>query len=251
MPPTVAPAAGPTVSPSLIASSGLDLPAFELKFLLTEAQALQIVARVAGRLTPDPHGDPARGHAYDTTSVYCDTARLDVFHRLGPGKRRKHRVRRYSASPWIFLERKIKWGDRVKKQRTPVADSDLELLLGPVAESDWSGAWFQRHLQRRQLLPVCAIAYERAALVGQSAEGPLRLTFDRNIRGTLTNDWRVAPFYEGTPILPDEVICEFKYQTALPALFKEIIQAMHLTPSPVSKYRTFLRTSIGGRPVDA
>ena len=248
-PPTVAHAVNgtratcPAVSPSLIASSGLELPAFELKFLLTEEQTLEVVERIAGRLVPDPHGDPTRGHAYDTTSLYCDTAQLDVFHRLGPGKRRKHRLRRYGVSPWIFLERKIKWGDRVKKRRTQVLDADLGLLIDPLSDGDWTGAWFQRHLQRRQLLPVCTIAYERIAFVGQSAEGPLRLTFDRNIRGTLTNAWRVDCLEDGMPILADQVICEFKYQSALPALFKEIIQALHLTPSPVSKYRTFLRTS--------
>ena len=189
MSPTVAPAnngtraACPTVSPSLIASSGLELPAFELKFLLNEAQSLEVVERIAGRLIFDPYGDPSRGHAYDTTSLYCDTAQLDVFHRLGLGKRRKHRLRRYGASPWVFLERKIKWGDRVKKRRTLIADTDLSLLIHPLCDGDWTGEWFHRHLQRRQLSPVCTIAYERVALIGQSAEGPMRLTFDRNIRG--------------------------------------------------------------------
>ena len=67
----------------------------------------------------------------------------------------------------------------------------------------------------------------------------------------MTTYWRVDCPDAGIPILADQVICEFKYQAALPALFKEIIQAMHLTPSSVSKYRTFLRTSIDGRPVDA
>jgi len=85
------------------------------------------------------------------------------------------------------------------------------------------------------------IAYERIALMGRSIEGPLRLTFDRHIRGTLSKGWSLDSVDGALPLLTDQVICEFKYQAFLPALFKEIIQAMHLAPSPISKYRTFLR----------
>ena len=70
----------------------------------------------------------------------------------------------------------------------------------------------------------------------------MRLTFDRNIRGLVCRDWKVPLFESGTPILTGQVICEFKYRSSMPALFKEIVQAMHLSPSPVSKYRTFMRT---------
>ena len=69
----------------------------------------------------------------------------------------------------------------------------------------------------------------------------MRLTFDRRIRGILTTDWSLGAFDGGLSLLESQVICEFKYQVFLPALFKEIIQAMHLSPGPVSKYRTFLR----------
>src|SRR5207253_3200738 len=64
--------------------------------------------RVGVRLALDPHADPALDNAYHTTSLYCDTAQFEVFHRLGSFKRRKHRLRRYNEIPWIFLERKTK-----------------------------------------------------------------------------------------------------------------------------------------------
>jgi len=242
-------------SPSLSASTGLEVPAFELKFLLTEAQARDVEERARRHMFSDPHADPALDNAYRITSLYCDTPALDVFHRLAPFQRRKHRLRRYGQTPWIFLERKIKWGDRVKKRRTMIPDADLTILIQPpqpdrsptalsgLDGAAWPGHWFHRHLAMRQLAPVCRIAYERVALVGEAAEGPLRLTFDRHIRGLMRRDWNLDDDGAGMPLLTDQVICEFKYRALLPSLFKEIILAARLTPGPVSKYRTFLRAS--------
>ena len=226
-------------SPSLAVAMGI--PAYELKFLLTEAQARAVEQQARTLMVTDMHADPRLGDAYRTTSVYCDTAAFDVFHRRSPHKRRKHRLRRYDQTATIFLERKSKWGDRVKKRRTMISDAELALLAHPMSVTDWPGHWFHRHLVSRQLLPVCRIAYERVALVGHSAEGPLRLTFDRNIRGALTRTWTVDPVEDGLQVLADKVICEFKYRAFLPSLFKDIIQGLRLTPQPVSKYRTYLQ----------
>src|SRR5262245_17899821 len=101
-------------------SAGIELAGYELKFLVTEPQAREIEERVGEQMVLDPHADPNLGNAYRTTSLYCDTAQFDVFHRLGSCKRRKHRLRRYDRTSEVFLERKIKWGDRVKKLRTMI-----------------------------------------------------------------------------------------------------------------------------------
>jgi hypothetical protein len=90
--------------------------------------------------------------------------------------------------------------------------------------------------------------------MGLSDDGVLRLTFDRNVRGTLTQDWNVGSLHDGLAVLANQVICEFKYRGAVPTLFKEIIETMRLTPAPVSKYRTFLRACglvADGSPVHA
>lgn len=225
-------------SPSL--SERGEAAAYELKFLVTQEQAEAIRELVNGRLTPDPHADPALG-GYRTTSLYFDTPGLDVFRGTVGFRRRKHRLRRYGDGTHVFLERKTKRGDRVRKRRTVIPDGELALLANPLSLVDWPGHWFHRYLLRRGLSPTCRITYDRVALVGLSADGPLRLTFDRQIRGALTAAWDLSAVDAGPVILPDYVIVEFKYRAFLPALFKEIIQAQRLTPSPVSKYRTFLR----------
>jgi hypothetical protein len=222
-------------SPSL-ASAG-EGPAFELKFLLDEAQAQEVEAWARGRLAPDPHGDAALGGAYWTTSLYFDTPQLDVYHRSPSYKRRKFRVRRYGAAPWAFLERKSKWGDRVQKRRTALPAAELALLAHPLSVLTWPGHWFHRRLLARRLGPACHIAYRRTAYVGAGAEGPLRLTLDRRVRGALTRDWGVSPLEPALPLLRGQVILELKFRTALPGPFKQLVQDMRLGLSAVSKYR--------------
>ena len=136
------------VSPSLNASAGLDVPAYELKFLLTETRAAEVGSRARREMVTDPHADSI-GANYRTTSLYCDTPQFDVFHRRGLYRRRKHWLRRYGRPPWVYLERKRKWGDRVKKVRTPIRDGELPLLALQMPAQTWPGHWFHRHLTRR------------------------------------------------------------------------------------------------------
>src|SRR5207302_7532649 len=113
-------------SPSLAVRGGG--AAYELKFLLDETRAQEVEAWARLRLALDPHGDPALGGAYRTTSLYFDTPELDVYHRSPSYRRRKFRVRRYGSAPLAFLERKAKWGDRVAKRRTSVPEEEWPRL---------------------------------------------------------------------------------------------------------------------------
>ena len=63
------------------------------------------------------------------------------------------------------------------------------------------------------------------------------MTLDRRVRGTLTGVYCLDPFEGGLPLLPGQVILEFKFRSALPAPFKTLVQAMRLSPRTVSKYR--------------
>lgn len=225
------------LSPSLVAPVGTAGPAYELKFLVPEAVARDVESWARQHLRPDPHGDPTLGGGYITTSLYCDTQELAVYHREPSYRRRKFRVRRYDGAAVAFLERKSKWGDRVAKRRTAVPEAEVASLAGPPRAETWPGLWFHRRLLARRLLPACLIGYERTAFVGSCAEGPLRLTLDRHVRGALTNEWRLAPLEGGRPLLTGQVILEFKFRGALPAPFKGLLQSLQLSPAAVSKYR--------------
>ena len=235
------------LSPSLEVVAAPELAAFEMKFLVSEEQAQGVERLAAAEFAFDPHGHPALANGYRTTTLYSDTAWLDVFYGECPFKRRKYRVRRYGFEPSIFLERKSRRGDRVKKRRSTVPEEELALLRNPYSAMDWEGHWFHRRLVSCRLRPVCRIAYHRIAYVGQTAEGPLRLTFDREIRGCATSEWLVDPFDGGLGILTGQVVCEFKFRGTMPVFFKKIVRAMRLAPIRISKYRTFSALIFRGR----
>jgi hypothetical protein len=224
-------------SPSLTRRTDELGPAFELKFLVDEEVAAWVQAWAALRLELDPHADPALGGAYRTTSLYFDTPQLDVYHRTASYRRRKFRVRRYGAAPLAYLERKSKWGDQVEKRRTPLPEHELPRLMEPQSPEQWPGFWFHRRLTLRNLLPACKIVYHRTAYIGSTGAAPLRLTLDRNVRGLLSGGWALVPLDGGLPLLRGRAILELKFRAALPALFRELIAELRLTPGAVSKYR--------------
>ena len=232
-------------SPSLFRQEAIEdeAPAYELKFLLNEEQARTVEHHVRGRLAPDPHADPALGGAYRTTSLYTDAPQFDVFHRVGEFARSKFRVRRYGQEGPAFLERKDKTGDRVRKFRVSVPTADLAVLTAPGAPANWPGDWFHHQLSLRQLRPVCRIGYDRIAYLGSADGGAVRITFDRNVRGEVADGWHPHPVGPSPELLPGEVICEFKFRSAMPLLFKEIVQAHSMNPTTVSKYRRFVQAA--------
>ncbi len=106
--------------------------AFEVKFLIDEALAAEVIRWARVRLAPDLHAAAELDGAYSTTSLYTDTTSDDVYLRSPRYKRRKFRVRRYGAENWVFLERKRKSGDKVSKRRDRVPMEELSRLAPPL-----------------------------------------------------------------------------------------------------------------------
>jgi hypothetical protein len=203
-----------------------------------EGVAVEAEAWALPRLAPDPHGDLVLGGAYRTTTLYLDTPALDVFHQRPSFRRSKHRLRRYAAEPRVYLERKTKDGDRVRKQRSSVPDEEVLLLSAPLSVTAWPGHWFHRRLLDRGLRPSALVVYQRRAFLGGGPGGSFRLTIDRRLRGSLSADWAVPPEDGGLTLFPGRAVLELKFRTALPAAFKELVGALRLNPCPVSKYRS-------------
>src|SRR6266545_998732 len=238
-----APSASGLESPSLFGPGGAadGATAYEVKFLLTEGQVAEVVARVTGKLALDPYADPAMGNAYLITSLYTDTSNFDVFYRTEGYNRDKFRVRRYGHTGPVFVERKTKNGDKVRKHRARINPAEVADLAAPSLNGEWAGEWFHSQLLEKHLRPVCRVAYERVAYLGTADGGTVRLTFDRNIRGMSAGEWKLEAVNAAATLLPERVVCEFKFRTTMPALFKGIVADLALTPTPVSKYRTFVQ----------
>ena len=229
------------LSPSLQTSSKASAHAYEMKFLLPEEAARQLQSWAAAHLNVDAYANPEQGNSYQTTTLYLDTVPLDLFHQPQKFRGRKYRLRRYGQEENIYLERKRRRGDRVRKRRHCVQEDELVLLETRQQCPGQPEEWFHRKVARHELRPSCCVTYERAAFMKRGITGPMRLTFDRRIRGVRADDWSVSPVTDGTQILAGEVICEFKFRESVPALFQQIIEAMQLQPASVSKYRRLMQ----------
>jgi VTC domain-containing protein len=215
-------------------------PAFELKYHLPAAQALDVECWARQALTPDPHGIDG---TYRVTSVYCDTAHFDVFHRSAGFRRNKYRLRRYGQAPMVYLERKSRTGDQVRKRRLEVLEEDLGLLACSGPLPNWAGIWFHERIHRLNLHPTCRVAYDRTAFFGMSGDMPVRLTIDRELIGVPADDWSVVPLDDGPPLIPGDALVELKFHVHLPKLFHELLSHLPAQPARVSKYRRCVELS--------
>ncbi len=221
------------LSPSL-ASGTQGGDAYELKFLLSVEEAAAVEAWARRRLTVDPHGVDG---VYQTTSLYLDTPFFDVFHKSPGYRRSKYRVRRYGSSEVIYLERKKRRGDRVRKHREMLALADLTCLL----DEDGPVTWFGPRIRERILGPTCCINYMRTAFIGETPASPIRLTLDRELMGVPAQGWMVPERIEGRALLTDEVMLELKFRDTLPSLFRALLDTLPSRPTGGSKYARCVR----------
>jgi hypothetical protein len=242
-----------SLSPSLQSqTSQVRDTAFEIKFLLTPEQVHEAQERLLHALLPDPHSDPALGGMYSITSLVCDGPDLGVFFRDEKMKDRKYRVRRYGGSATVYLERKQSRQGKVRKRRVEAPIGDLDAVASGRA-AGVSHEWFLRGLRALDLAPVCRIRYLRRALFGACSDGPMRVTFDHAIRGSLVpagGPWSLEPGGQERPLLEGFVVCEFKFQSSMPAPLKAVAAAMKLEATGVSKYRNCVRAFAGELGVD-
>lgn len=205
---------------------------YELKVVLARAEAERVQAWAAERLSPDPFGD-AEG-TYEVRTLYLDSPEMEIYHRLGEARGTKFRVRRYGEEGQVWLERKRRRGDRVKKRRASWPLEGLtQLLSGRGTPPEWAGA-FQDAVCDRDLAPVLLVVYPRSAFSG---EGSARLTLDWGVKV-----WRMAPNEdpfdpEGDPIdVTDDVILELKYDGTMPEVFDEVLKMLGRDTTGFSKY---------------
>jgi hypothetical protein len=223
------------MSPSIISCERREF-ASEIKFMITPAIADQIRDWARGRLAPDPHAGGATGDEYRISSLYFDNGAGDVFHRRGSFGRSKYRVRRYGESGSVFLERKLKTRGLLAKRRSVLSLEELGALAGDRPVRDWSGFWFHRRLLARGLSPVCQVSYNRIARVAMSANGPIRLTLDHDLRALPVEGPRFCG-ETGLGLLERCVVLELKFRREAPTIFKSLVEEFALDPQRFSKYR--------------
>ena len=211
----------------------------EIKFLVDAARGPEIQAWMRANLAPDEFGSGPEHDQFETSSLYFETGAFDVFHRRGSYGKSKYRVRRYGASPIMFLERKFRTERVLIKRRTTAALDDFERIAGNDADPAWYGYWFHRRVVARRLSPVVQVSYVRTARLGTSPHGKVRMTIDFDLRVLPLPDRAFLPGV-GLPLMEGQNIIELKYCVDLPPVFRQLVSQFALTTQPVSKYRAGL-----------
>jgi len=206
--------------------------------VIETAVGLQIREWARARLDADPHGSGPFDDEYHTSSLYFDTARLDVFHRRGSFGRAKFRIRRYSGADYAFIERKMRRPNLLVKRRTQVALAMLAAIERGELPRDSPAKWFHQRLHMRRLSPACLLSYHRTARGVMTTNGLARLTVDDGLHVMPASEF-VLPESgaTGAPILPGHIILELKYRSPLPDIFQELITTFGLQGRAASKYR--------------
>lgn len=215
---------------------------FDIKFLLPEAPAEELVACARRFLAPDPNAYSGEGDGYSVHTLYFDDDEFMTYFSAGTERLPKYRIRRYGDGDTVFLERKSKPEGKVKKHRTAIHAQELAYLNGVEPPEEWSGRWFRKRLRKRRLHPVCSISYRRVARIGEMEGQYVRFTLDRDICCTPASRLELpGPLAEQATSI-NMVIAEIKFETSLPASFAEVIAKFELTPVQVSKYKRGIDT---------
>ncbi len=209
----------------------------ELKFVVNETVAEHVRHWAIQHLEPDGHCDPLLGDGYRVSSLYLDSPDFDVYHRTKPIGQRKFRLRRYGSEETIWLETKQKSNGLSRKRRTAVPEPETALLQLP-SPSEWHGDWFHRRIVTQQLRPVATVTYERFARIGSTSDGAIRLTIDRDLRGTGSAVRQVPRgSSEEIELLPQGFVVELKFREVMPVIFKQLLGDLPLQMAMFSKYR--------------
>lgn len=229
----------------------LDVKRVELKYRISQIQALRLRIRIAPFLQWDVHNG-SRG--YLVRSLYFDTLRDSDFEEKldGYDPRQKIRLRLYDAGGQTAkLELKEKQDGRQRKRSLHVGrDAARELSRGrydvlrsfrePLAEQ------LYLLLKTRVYRPKCVVQYRRIAY--QSPDNDIRLTFDSEVCAT---EARLALFDPELPLYPvdrpQDVTLEVKYNGFLFSNLKQALGDAMPVAESISKYCMARRITKHGR----
>ena len=162
----------------------MDISRRELKYILTETEALKCERRLAA-LTGRDENDSGTGYA--VRSLYFDTPYDKDYADKADGllHRRKIRLRTYDNSDKIRLELKEKSTNVQRKRAVPVSNEEADALIAGrydvlLEREEALCTELYAVMTKLAYRPKCVIEYNRRAFAEACNE--IRITFDRNLR---------------------------------------------------------------------
>lgn len=215
---------------------------YEKKYLISVKQARYLSHMLDAICFKDSNAQNME--QYIVRSMYFDDYQGNAYNdnETGVDNRVKYRIRIYDNSPdYISMERKIKKGNKIGKDRVEIAkgfydavlNDKIELLEYPDSNSMVN--CFLTAYQTEYLRPMVIVDYVRKPYV--YPEGDVRITFDEHI--SFSNN--VEKFFDKKlflqPVLPEGMLLlEVKYTEFLPEFIHAQLERFNLQQCTYSKY---------------
>lgn len=212
----------------------------ELKFQVSDREIEILRYRLKPIMGTDVH---QKDSSYTVRSMYFDDL-YDTGMREnedGVNNRKKYRIRIYNGSgSSIKLEKKSKLCGMTKKEGAVITEEACRIYMTGQApslhaESSLIEKELYCELKMHGMYPKSIVEYERTAFIEQ--RGNVRITFDRNIRGSTEFHSFLEKEIPGVPLMPKgKHILEVKYDELLPDYISQVMNLGTLQRSAFSKY---------------
>lgn len=213
----------------------------EYKFLVNSADLEIVRGRISCFLQRDVHQVAKNG--YTITSLYFDSVDNRCWYEnlQGCDNRRKYRIRTYGNNTQLIkLECKSKLRGLGNKIAVPLSQEECRAFMEnadiPI-QPEYTPEKQQMLCQMRLMgmLPKCIVQYDREAFIYPA--GNVRVTFDKNIRGSRQIEAFLSGQFHTVPVLePDVHVLEVKYDAFLPDFISEALGTDGLLQTSLSKY---------------
>ena len=228
---------------------------YELKYIVTHKEQLQIIKDLKGFLEQDKHA--GTDGQYRIASLYYDSSDLSCYRSKIDGikYRRKLRLRVYPDTDLSlgFVEIKQRINRTVQKRRLclPIEEaralcSGKNIGLERLDRMDRQTASEVIYLSKMlRMRPKCIISYHRRAFEGSRYDHGLRITFDTCLKYRI-NELDVIEMCKNRFFLPPNlVVMEIKANEKVPIWLTSFLGAHQCNIKRVSKY--CLGIDAGGR----
>jgi hypothetical protein len=219
---------------------------YELKYILTLQQKLQLLEIMKPYMQPDLYGRTT------IRNIYFDTENYRLIRRSieKPAYKEKLRLRSYRQADWddpVFVELKKKYDGVVYKRRILLPQKQaIDWITGmdsytPKGQISRELEYFRRYYHT--LRPSVFLSYEREAFYCPEGSD-FRVTFDDTILAR-KESLSLEESVWGTPLLPPgKVLLELKTGHGIPLWMTDFLTKERIFKTPFSKYGIAYETLI-------
>jgi hypothetical protein len=235
----------------MIVPDDIQLQRLELKYIVSEAVALEVRDFLSCHLELDEFGAGRPRLSYPVHSLYLDSRNLTTYWNTinGNKNRYKLRMRFYEDAPGapVFVEIKRRMNEAILKQRGGIRREFVEAFLaGQQADLDQIVSrdpkqisavhGFHELMVRHSARPRAHVFYHREAWIS-TADNSLRVTLDRDVQCAPEFTTRfTGEMDDPVRVFGGKVVLELKFTTRFPNWLRELVRVFGLVQCSAAKY---------------